>query len=222
MANSKKKNRDPIPCIIHPMAYRRLFIYLNSILVMKDQNYFQSGLTRLLKGLYFKYGNAFYAENTDANVAAFVSRGLGFAHYMHPVRGKVVIDVFGPGEIALNPDSFFNGTPADTGLEFIKQTNILYVTAKDMEDLFEGFDEAKILTIKTLAAMFKHIRAKDELHRLLGKEKVKRFFDLYPMLLKPARQAPMQYKDIASYLNVDQYHFSTLMKELYPHLQSQD
>ncbi|MBB6271874.1 hypothetical protein HDF26_002331 [Pedobacter cryoconitis] len=218
MANSKKKNREPIPCIIHPMAYKRLFVFLKSILTLKNQDNFQAGLTKLLKGLYFKYGHAFYAENTDANVAAFISRGLGFTHYMHPVRGKVVIDVFGAGEIALNPDSFFNGTPADNGLEFIEQSSILYVTVKDIDVLFEGFEEAKMLTIKTLASMFKHIRAKDELHRLVGKEKVRRFFDLYPILLKSARQAPMQYRDIASYLNIDQFHFSGLMKEVYPDL----
>ncbi|NQX38432.1 cAMP-binding domain of CRP or a regulatory subunit of cAMP-dependent protein kinases [Pedobacter steynii] len=218
MTNSKKKNKEPISSIIHPMAYKRLFVLLNSILEMKDKRSFQSGLTKLLKGLYFKYGNSFYAENTYANVAAFISHGMGFTYYMHPVRGKVVIDIFGPGEIALNPDSFFNGTRADTGLEFIEQTSILYLTVKDMDILFEGFDDVKMLTIKTLSGMFKNNRVKDELHRLPGKIKIKLFFDLYPILLRPARQAPMQYKDIASYLNIDQYHFSTLMKKIYPKL----
>lgn len=217
MTKKKKDSRKPVGTIIHQITYERLLVYLRSRFVVKDIN-FEPDLLGLLKGLYYKYPYEFYAENAYANVIAFISQGLGFSHYLHPIRGKVVTDIFGPGELALNPNSFFNGEPADTGLEFIADTNILFLTTGDMDILFGDFQEVKTLTIKMLASMFKNNRAKDELHRLLGKLKIQQFFKLYPILLRSARQAPMKYKDIASYLNIDQYHFSTLMKELYPGL----
>lgn len=218
MVNNKRKNRDPVSTVIHPVAYKRLFVYLNSVLEMKDQLHFEMDLRGMLKGLYFKVGHGFYKENMNANVVTFISRGLGYKYYLHPVRGRVVADIFGANEIVLNPDSFFNGVPADTGLDFVAGTSIMYITKTDLDVLFDDHREVKMLAIKILAKMFKGIRAKDELHRLQGRAKIKHFFDLYPFLLQPARKAAMQHKDIASYLNVDLYHFSKLMKELYPDL----
>lgn len=215
---NKIKNREPVPSVFHPMTYKRLFSLLRSKLDIHDEYNFQAGLNSLLKGLHFKYGHDFYLEHSEAKVAAFISQGLGFSHYLHPVRGKVVSEIYGPGEIVLDPDAFFNGKLANSALEFVPGSNILYVTRLGMDTLFEGFDQAKLLTINTLASMFPRNRDKDELRREQGKEKIRLFFTRYPMLLKPARKAPMKYRDIASYLNIDQYHFSSLMGKLYPDL----
>jgi len=218
MSKKKKIDRRPMAVPIHPMAIKRLLAYLRSILRIKAHN-FEPELTLKLKGLYFKYDHEFYAEKKVAAVAGYISHGIGFTSYLNEAENKMVTEIYGPGQIVLNPDSFFCGYPADTGLEFIAETNLIYVTNKDIDKLFEGFEESKLLVIKVLSRMSRlGGREKDQLHRLQGKAKVKRFFDIYPMLLRPARQAPMQYRDMASYLKIEPSHFGKLIKKLYPDL----
>ena len=214
----KKKNpKKPVPVQVHEMVYRRLLVLLRAKFDPEPKN-FESLLRRLLKGLHFPDLYAFYEEGEPARQAAFISSGLAYRHYWHYTRGKVVTDIFSPGEIVLNPDAFFNGLRADTGLEFIAGSTILIVSAEDMDLLMQQAKGTEMLTIKTLAAMFARGRPKDELFRLAGKKRVERFFELYPVLLCPARKAPMSYHDMASYLNLDPSHFSALVKALYPDL----
>lgn len=213
MAPRYKNNQTPIPSIFHPKAYSSLMTLLNKIQSVEDMQ-FEPAVSSLAKALHFKYASDFYKEHGVADVTAFIASGIGFTHYHHPRRGKVVTAIYGAGEIAFNPDSFFNGKPADSSLSFIAGTNILYLTIQDIELLCDRFEQAKSLTTKILASMSGQPRMRDELLRLPGKNRIIRFFEIYPALLRPARQAPMQYKDIASYLNIDQFHFSALMKDV--------
>lgn len=211
----KKRKKLPMETIINPMNYRRLFAFLRALMEVPDRK-FEPGLELLLKGLYYEDGGEWFEEGKVCEKAAFLTTGFAYGHYQDRVLGKVVFKIFTPGELIINADSFFNGVLSDFSASLCPGANLMYITQGDLQNLFKDFSNVQDLAIKAVSALHRDKRKHDEMLRLKGKDRIVRFFCIYPGLLKSARQALMMYMDMASYLHMSPFNFSMLMKALFP------
>ena len=218
--NRKKRKKPPVETVITPMNYKRLFAFLHALTEVRHRN-FESELGLLLRGLYYEDGGEWFDEGKRCEKAAFLTSGFAYGHYHERTMGKVVFKIFKPGELIVNADVFFNGVRSNFSASLCPEANLMYITQDDLRSLVCNFSGVQELVIKTVSALHRDVLEREEMLRMQGKKRIIQFFKIYPDLLKSARQGPMTYQDIASYLQMTPFNFSILMKALFPHLSAE-
>ncbi|MBB5438562.1 hypothetical protein HDC92_002238 [Pedobacter sp. AK017] len=207
-----KKNKLIKKEIISDNSYNELFSYLN-IHTIHDQE-FQPTLKKMLVGYYTNGTAKISSINSIHTKCWFINSGM-IVGVLRNNKGKIVVVIFKAGEIAILPDSFFNGEFPNCYFIAIPDTHLLEISADNIKVVFEMFPEANTLSNLIIASNTKNFMEKGELLQLPAKERIMELHKRYPDIQGRNRKIKLLDKCQASYIGVTESTFSKLLKEIY-------
>jgi CRP-like cAMP-binding protein len=198
---------------ISEASYRMLFDYLASVFEMPYMD-FQPHLRQKLVGYDCKAPEHLIRELDAVKKCWFIVKGMVLVYYSDLKKGTVVYQLIEAGEIAILHDEFVNGKLAESGMIVVAGSELLEITSRQMDEIHELFPKSMKLQNKIISGLSGKVRQREELLRMEARDKVRAFHKLYPQVKGKKRKVRLLDKDAASYLDMTEFTFSRLAKEM--------
>lgn len=198
---------------ISEASFKMLFDYLASIFEMPYMD-FQPHLRQKLVGYDCNGPEHLIWELDPVKKCWFIVKGMVMVYYSDFKKGTVVYQLFEAGEIAILHDEFVNGKLAESGMIAVAGSELLEITSRQMDVIHELFPKSMKLQNKIISGLSGKVRQREELLRMEARDKVKFFLKLYPQVKGKKRMVKLLDKDAASYLDMTEFTFSRLVKEI--------
>lgn len=186
---------DRLPAELNDEAERkRLTGYLDSIIGISHHP-----RTQLLLG-----------EGQDVSYLYFLEQGMARGYTYNPeTQEEHTVLFWDEGSVFTDPLSFFNNLPAGLNLEIMAGSQLLFISHRQLMELYRSFPYAEIFTVRMIAYYaFYFAKRSHDLVNLSAWDRYKQLLRSYPGIeLKVAK------KIIASYIDIAPQSLSRLLKE---------
>jgi CRP/FNR family transcriptional regulator, anaerobic regulatory protein len=139
---------------------------------------------------------------------AFLGTGLAM-HYKLYDGMEIPVDFTPEGDWVAYLESFTNGTPADTGIKLLEDSQVLALSATNMQLLFQAQPKfASLKSFYTERSFMSNAQHSADLAMLSGKQRYHKFMNEKPHLIN---RIPQYY--IAAYFGIKPQSLSQIRKE---------